>query len=411
MLKRNFFTILSGTALAQVLQIAAYPFIARLYEVADLGVYALYLATVSIGGVAVNGEYHQAIALAGNKTEAEQLRFLSIITGTIVTLTLSLLCLIATFAGLISDDILSLMMLAFITAGTLLGAYHHTHISYQAKSNRFKLISAGRITQAGSLLALQLGIALLGYTSANVLIGSHIASLLLGLIPLLTTELSTLKQMKLSRGILSAHARKNINFPRYRSFTVILTSISSNIPVMLSGIFFGKDASGFVSLTQRVISAPVSLLGESARTTFYVAASDLKNSGKAVLPLFQKVSKGLFLLGIAPFLGIMLFGEEIFGFIFGSEWEMSGTLARIWSPLALVILLGAPTSMALNLYGKQGLNLIFEICAAVFTIGAFFIAGEFGKNLVLCIGAYVLVQSASALLLRRQTTLILKSSQ
>lgn len=74
---RNVITLMTGTGLAQAIPVAISPILTRLYSPEDFGVFALYLATVSIVSVLVTGRYELAIFPPKRDRDARQDKTLS----------------------------------------------------------------------------------------------------------------------------------------------------------------------------------------------------------------------------------------------------------------------------------------------------------------------------------------------
>ena len=54
---RQFFIVASGTAAAQVINLAAYPILTRLYSPTDFGIFALFVTVASVIGIIAAGRF------------------------------------------------------------------------------------------------------------------------------------------------------------------------------------------------------------------------------------------------------------------------------------------------------------------------------------------------------------------
>src|SRR5687767_8086459 len=61
---RHFMVLFSGTAAAQLVNLASYPFLARLYTPADFGVFAMFVAVSAIPGAIACGRFDLAVPTA-----------------------------------------------------------------------------------------------------------------------------------------------------------------------------------------------------------------------------------------------------------------------------------------------------------------------------------------------------------
>jgi O-antigen/teichoic acid export membrane protein len=73
-------------------------------------------------------------------------------------------------------------------------------------------------------------------------------------------------------------------------------------------------------------------------------------------------------LSILPFGALMLFGEELFGFVFGENWAKAGYYSQIMAPWLLMNFLSSPVSMVPTILKKQQIFFYFGIASALLLI-------------------------------------------
>ena len=86
---------------------------------------------------------------------------------------------------------------------------------------------------------------------------------------------------------------------------------------------------------------------------------DLKEHGTC-RPLFIKTLLSLSVIGLPPALLLILFGQEIFAFVFGEDWREAGLYATILAPMALLRLACAPLGGVLFIREKLKLVLLLQ---------------------------------------------------
>ena len=64
---RNVCTLISGTTLAQIIPLAIYPALSRLYTPEDFGVFALYTSILTISNIMATAKYELDILMRGEK--------------------------------------------------------------------------------------------------------------------------------------------------------------------------------------------------------------------------------------------------------------------------------------------------------------------------------------------------------
>ena len=75
---RNVLTLMTGTTIAQAIPIAISPILTRIYTPEEFGIFALYMAFISIGAAIVTGKYEMAILLPKRNEYAKYLVVISI---------------------------------------------------------------------------------------------------------------------------------------------------------------------------------------------------------------------------------------------------------------------------------------------------------------------------------------------
>lgn len=98
---------------------------------------------------------------------------------------------------------------------------------------------------------------------------------------------------------------------------------------------------------------------------------------KKLTPSIYKAVIVLFIIGIIPFGVIIIFGPNIFSFIFGSEWKVAGEYARWISVVSLAMLITRPIIVVIPILGIQRQFLIIEILGTIAKIGSLFYAVKY----------------------------------
>ncbi len=88
----------------------------------------------------------------------------------------------------------------------------------------------------------------------------------------------------------------------------------------------------------------MAFIGSSVAQPFYQEFTDIVNSGGKAKKLLTQTWLHLFLVGFFPLFIIFLYGEILFGLIFGNEWVFALKIASILSPLILLNFISSPTS-------------------------------------------------------------------
>src|SRR5690606_4671467 len=120
-----------------------------------------------------------------------------------------------------------------------------------------------------------------------------------------------------------------------------------------------------------VVIAPISLVSQAVSNIFYQKITEdvNKNNYKQVRSTFLKTLALLSTIGIPGFMVLWFFGEMLIPVIFGSNWILSGTIAKSLSFVFLIqIVVGPISGPILIALGKIKLNAIWQYSRFVFML-------------------------------------------
>jgi lipopolysaccharide exporter len=371
---RDTSTLVAGTAVAHLINLALMPILTRLYTSDQFGTFSLYMVVLSIGAVMACLSYEPALVLPGEDQEAEDL--LGALIGLAVIMAavslLIVLLLRKELAGLLNApnlfDPLLWLPLNLLTIG-LYQAFNYRSIRYR----RFQRLSLSRGLQAGVTDGLQIG---------GGMAGGGVHSLVLGQIVGQVTASCVLasgggpapsagerkKPFALSRYFpLLVRYR---NFPLYSTWgTLMNVAASQNVPVILS-MSFGTMITGYYFMAVRLVSAPMSLIGNAlGQVLLQRASKELTEKGNVSQLVAKTISRSL-LLWVPVFLLVAWVAPGLISIYLGSEWNTSGCYVRALTPLFFLQILTSPISVVLIALQKQrvialiqGVLLLGSICS------------------------------------------------
>lgn len=109
------------------------------------------------------------------------------------------------------------------------------------------------------------------------------------------------------------------------------------------------------------MSAPTELIGNSIGDVLYPRLSEAANNNENLTSLIKKATFSLAMIGMIPFGIIIIFGPELFTFVFGSKWLTAGSYAQwiaLWSFFGF---LNRPCIKSLPVLNAQRFHLLMSI--------------------------------------------------
>lgn len=369
---KNVITVLAGATGAQALPILAAPMLTRLCTPAEMGAFSLWLGVIAVAAVGASLRIDTAMVL--DREERQQRICFSVVAyaATLVALALTLCAVAARALGIPAVRDMSWFALLTIGIGTWLFAYTQTTLAYATSHNLFAKAAKAKVWGAGTIAVSQ--VALLGSgMDGMALLAGHLLGLGIGL-GVAWRMLSPPPPLRVGLLLDAEQSNYLIKYQAFWRFSLpssLLNALVGQMPLFIIGIKHGAVAAGLFALTQRVISAPISLLAASILEVFKPqAVRDFQTLGNCEAA-YRYTAKALILLGFGPSLILFLFSPDLFSWVFGPAWRPAGELARILAPLCFLNFIASPLSYVFLVAGKQKIELVWQVALFLMTIIAF----------------------------------------
>ncbi len=391
---KNAITLISGSSIAQILPVAISPILSRIYSSEDFGVLALFMAISSIFGIIANGRYELAVILPKKDSDAINIMALGVFISSFFSLLLLIFVIIFhdyIVVWLDNDDISSWLYVApsviFLIGFFKMLNYYNTRLKeYKNISKALVLKSTGTvILQMGLFFVEKIGFGLLSGFSAGHLFGN------IGLLKVIIRDKETLKCI--SKKEIIKQAKRYSRFPKLTMPASLANVLSYEVVNILISKIFSIATLGNFSFANRVLRAPSSFIGNSIGQIYFQEASDEKKNSGCATKTFKSVVRKLSIGGLVIFTILFFTSEWLFVFIFGSEWGIAGTYAKILSPFLFVQFVVSPVSVSLSLFEKQHLSLYWQLGLLLFSLLSITIAFVLNLGFIHFLYIFVLLLS------------------
>lgn len=364
-----------GTAISQLVTLAASPLLTRLYLPVDLGRFGLYLAFVSVAAVVVSLRYEFAVVSAKDSADASKLVILSLGLSLVGSVLSGFV-----LAGLILGSVLGFGPLPLYSAGVvvpslILTSAFLTLRQLSIRRDEYNFISKALIAQASARGVAQVSLGFLRLEWLGLLFGDVLGRAI-GVGRLLKQNANELRKHLTTSTFQSLWrlARRFSEFPSYSVPSSFIDTLAVMLPLPLISLQFGAAEAGQFALVQRVVSLPMVLLGSSVADAYFGFAAKLsRDNPRQSQGLLFKTAAALFLVGLAPAIGLIAFGESAFSTVFGADWRTAGQLAAALTPWMLSALVVSPISRLVYVYRRQRLKLIYDSLSLVSVLLVFYV--------------------------------------
>jgi O-antigen/teichoic acid export membrane protein len=279
--------------------------------------------------------YDDAIVLPKTDKESTNLLGLSLIINFAINIIIFSLVLlfgkkIIAFLGL--PENFPVPILYIIPLGVFLFSTYQSLNSWLIRKKKYVSVSINKLVRRSSEGAAQISFAL--NKSFNGLIYSDI----IGQVANVATVAFQSGKYGLNLKLLSLTKIKYVihkysEFPKYNLLPAIMSSCSFLLPPIFINKFYSPETAGFFDLSKLLLSIPLAFIASSISNVLLQRISERFNRKESFLVELKPVLYIVLFISVIEILTIILFGEDLFRIIFGSQWVDSGKLSKImvWS--------------------------------------------------------------------------------
>lgn len=355
---KNVLQMAMGTALAQVVGILFLIPLARLYSPAAFGFFALFQSVVGLGVAIASLRYDVAIVLPKEDDSAWTLRRVSLTSILITSALISCILLLARskVAELYGNENFASWLIAagavtFVSAQSL-------NIQYWLTRKRaFGAIATNRLLQALFVGASQLAAYAIFPNMGGLTLGLFAGALVTFLILLWTSRpyKHTPSSCAPTRRAMMARYK---NMPLLNGPNAFVDAIRT---IGMSGLIARIAVSGLgeYNMAFRMTMAPVTLI-QGAIAQVFLQRMAVARPGE-LGSLLRRVQLRLFLVGAPVFTIYYLLAPWGFETLLGSEWALSGFMARALMPWAFMMTATSPSASVFIVTEKQSWLLLFSV--------------------------------------------------
>lgn len=355
---RHVLTLMTGTAVAQIIPLAARPILTRLYTPEEFGLYTLYMsiaaALVTIGAL----RYDLAVVIPDEDSDARGLVKLA----SRIALGMSLLAtvLLTIFAGPLARAMKQPDIAPYLPAVGIL-ALGMTQISSRQywlnRRKRYKEMARNRMGQSIGTTGVQLGAGLMAAPGAWGLVLGTIAGQWFSFTNLWRlTRHETAPQPGDSA---MAMAREHRKMPLVNGPNALVDTIRLQGITILIGMFFSKALLGQFGQAWQLLQMPMGLINGALTQVFFQKLATTRRG--AMFPVVRNAVLRSLVVGAIPFALIWLLAPWLFPFVLGAKWRPAGEIARILVPWLYLNFVTSPISMLFLTVKRQGVMLAFSL--------------------------------------------------
>ena len=386
---RDGITLVSGNVWAQAIAFVSYLVLSRLFSPEDFGLYNIFYSYIEVLIIVSTCKYELAIVLAETDREAAAVGRLALRLNTFISLALLTVLLVLTLLGRTEAfaatrlATLNPMLALLVPPMVFLCGTSRVYSFTLNRFRRFRSIALSEVvgSTSGVLLKVLFGLPRLASTlwhsvglPLGTVLGRACANVNLAL---------QWRRLDLPRDIgrpeRRAAAAKFRNFPLFTMPKELINSISFNLPFLWLALYFDKAEVGLFSLALTCTFRPINIFNNAFEKLLYVRVAE---KVRAHQPIGRDIRRFALILNafVLPlFVVAFLFGEQIFGFLFGDRWAGCGYYLRCLLPWVFVALTSTSLTFIANVFSHQRTEFFFYIALFLLRIAAMVVGLQVGS--------------------------------
>jgi len=386
-------TLTTVPVISQVMGLLLTPIVTRLFTPEAFGLSNIFGSMVMLFAVFSTMGYHGAIILP--KTDTTALKILVICFY--FTLCISAISYLIVTAGkyIIPAKLNTPELVEYLWLTPIFVFSHGMFATlrfWKTRFRRFDNIAVSRVSDNVVRKFFQISAGFLGYSTAGSLIfADFTASATRNFILLKNMNLKTISLKNKSYLKLWAVAKRYRKFPLYSLWGEVFARFPAIIISFLIIKYFGQEMLGYYGLSLMVLALPTNLVINSISEAFLPRLAEAKHKGKHVV-LIEKVFERIFSFCVFPLLILGIFGDVLFSFMFGQNWEIAGVITQILVFGTFFSIIFSTTYPIITIMERQELIPLNKLINIVNITLSFLIGGYF-KNIYLALIIYSVLQS------------------
>jgi O-antigen/teichoic acid export membrane protein len=385
---RDVFKMIGASGASQLIAMAAYPLLTRLYDPTIFGLFGLVLAVVTIAVPLTTLRFEWALPIARGARAGSGLLVLgALIPGCAALLLAASVWVLRPVASpyVAGPSYLAITLGALFCLVTL--GWSSIGDAWCVRQGEFGRLAVSRFASGTCLLILQIIFALLAPSVYGLIYGFAIGQLAAAAIAAASAASFLRPQWRraLKPASLIAVAK------RFRKFAIItapcqaISALGVNLPQMAIAALYGIHAGGLFALAVRVCGQPSTLMQGISSVNWARTATLVRTDVGRLRRDYITLTAGVALMAL-PGLSLFLIGEPLFALIFGPQWEQAGYFTAILF-IGEVVGLAANSTDALLVFGRNAWFAAWGVGRLLLQIAVLPLSYLFNFDVVTCIFA------------------------
>ena len=373
-------TMVSGNLLAQLIALAAYFVLTRIYSPDDYGLFNIFYSYIEVFIILSTCKYELAVVVADDEREAAAVSRFALRLNTVVSLLLLTVALVLWLCGALPGNFgqLGWMVLLIPPMVFFCGTSRIYSFLYN-RFHRYRQIALSENVNAGSGALLKIALGLLGMTPAGLPVGTVLGQAASNLNYRLRLHSLALPSTTADG---KAAARKHSNFPRFVATKDFVNTFSANLPFLWLALYFNRAEIGLFGLALTFTRQPVLLLCAAFERVLYARGAEAVRQRQPLSGLVWRFLLIVNAVALPVAIAAWFLAEPMFAFGFGARWQGCGVYVQAVIPWILLTLTANSLMFVANIFSTQRTEFFFNLAQLLLRVVALYIGIRMGSFLL-----------------------------
>lgn len=374
-------TLVSGNMLTQIIAMAAYFVLTRIYSPDDYGLFNIFYSYIEVLIIASTCKYELAVVVADDEREAAAVSRFALRLNTIVSCALLTVVLVLWLCHALPGNFSKLgWMVLLIPPMVFFCGTSRIYSFLYNRFHRYSQIALSENVNAGSGALLKIVLGLFGMTPAGLPVGTVLGQAAANINYRL--RLKSLALPATDAGEHKAAARKHRNFPYYVATKDFVNTLSANLPFLWLSLYFNRAEIGLFGLALTFTRQPVLLLCGAFERVLYARGAEAVRQKLPLRRLVWRFVLTVNAVAIPACVLLWFIAEPLFSFGFGARWQGCGVYVQALLPWVLLTLTANSLMFVANVFSTQRIEFFFNLAQLFLRVAALYIGIRMGSFLL-----------------------------
>ena len=390
-------TLMGGNVLAQVIALAAYFVLTRIYSPEDYGLFNIFYSYIEVFIILSTCKYELAVVVASDEREAAAVSRFALRLNTLVSVGLLTVALALWLLGALPGNFAQLgWMVLLIPPMVFFCGTSRIYSFLYNRFHRYAQIALSENVNAGAGALMKMLFGWLGMMPAGLPVGTVLGQAASNLNYRIGLRRLALPATDASEQ--RAAAAQHRNFPRYVATTDFVNTVSANLPFLWLAVYFNRADVGLFGLALTFSRQPVLLLCSAFERVLYARGAEAVRERRALRPMVLKFVAIVNAVAVPLCVAAWFLAEPLFSFGFGSRWEGCGVYVQALLPWVWLTLTANSLMFVANIFSTQRTEFIFYLVQLALRVGVI-VAGIVRHDFLLAIRLFSVVSAVVCLAL------------